>query len=184
MRHFLVSVALLLATSACGQSPEVTRLKSLVGEYDFGLRGVGLYGAYSTRVGVSMRVTSPTPNSVAFKEEFEIPGGFSRTEVAEVELRFDAQTKRYLFDFRTVKRAIKDLVLSYTDNKGWEGSGQMSLPRAGGGDEKAVANVSIDLDTAKGESDWTVTVPNPSAPNNPLEYYHFKFAKRPAPAKK
>jgi hypothetical protein len=142
-----------------------------------------MYGTYSTRVGVAMKIASPTPNSVAFKEEFEVPGDLGRTEVAEAELRFDAQTKRYLFSFSTIRRVIKDLVLVYAD-KGWEGSGEMSLPKAGGGDEKAVANVSIDLDTAKGESDWSVTVPNVSAPNNPLESYHFRFARGPAPAKK
>ena len=65
-------------------------------------------------MGVPVKVVSPTPNSVAFKEEYEVPGGFSRTEIAEAELRFDVQTKRYLFNFSTVRRAIQDLVLSYS----------------------------------------------------------------------
>jgi hypothetical protein len=181
----LLCCGVVFAATSCGQPSEVIRLKQLVGQYDFCRKSVGYGGTYTGNVGGSMKIVSANPNAVGFKEEFEVGDSpFSRaTGVAEAELRFDAKTKQYLFDFRTVvfsqPRSIKNMTLTYTDNKGWSGSGEMTI-----GEQRASTDVSISLDGTKGEQSWSILVPNPSDAKVARESYTFVFARRSPAAKK
>ena len=180
----ILCVSILFPAASCGQPPESGRLNQLVGEYDLCGKTVGIGGSYTGNVGSKMKIESPNPNAIAFKDTFEVGDAFPRaTEVAEAQLRFDPKMRQYLFDFKTTvyskPHVIKEMVLTYADDAGWRGTGEISI-----GDQRVPATVSISFDAAKRESAWNIMVPNPSDPKVPRESYTFNFGRRSAPAKK
>lgn len=141
------------AISCGGQPEEVSRLSYFKGEY-LGSSIVGFGASFGTQAR-PMTVIQPSANEVSFTERYQVQQDTFSSWRGEckMDLRYDEDSNQYLFNFNTAPDpySIKDMVLSYSDEKGYLGSGTMQIA-----DKQEPVQVSITLDRAQGGHVWEV----------------------------